>query len=148
MTKEQFGTDTLLYNKSFYNSRGQLSEIRVGTTYTGPTDSSWNRGAIINHYSNLCWGACGGSNSTTSMTDNNGNLKKQEVYIPLNDQLPTTSYTTWWQGYDYDSLNRLQRVHEYTGDPAKDWQQEFINDRWGNRTIHQTNTWGWGINKR
>ena len=31
MAKEQFGTDTPLYNKSFYNSRGQLAEIRVGT---------------------------------------------------------------------------------------------------------------------
>jgi hypothetical protein len=38
MAKEQLGTDTPLYNKSFYNSRGQLSEIRVGTTYSGPTD--------------------------------------------------------------------------------------------------------------
>ncbi len=145
MTKEEFGTTTPLFNKSFYNSRGQLSEIRVGT---GPTDSSWNRGAIINHYSNSCWGFCGGTNSTTAMTDNNGNLKKQEVYVPLIDQPQPTSYTTWWQGFDYDNLNRLQRAHEYTGDPAKDWQQEFVYDRWGNRTIHQTNTWGLGINKK
>jgi len=46
-----------------------------------------NRGAIINHYSNNCWDMCGGSNSTTAMTDNNGNLKKQEVYIPNDDQI-------------------------------------------------------------
>ncbi|HEY8185434.1 MAG TPA: RHS repeat-associated core domain-containing protein [Pyrinomonadaceae bacterium] len=148
ITKEQFGTDTPLYNKSFYNSRGQLSEIRVGTTYTGPSDTSWNRGAIINHYSNNCWGMCGGSNSTTSMTDNNGNLKKQEVYIPNNEQLPTTGYKTWWQVYDYDNLNRLQRVHEYTGNTQLDWQQEYVYDRYGNRTIHQTNTYGAGINKK
>lgn len=49
MTKEQFGTTTPIYNKLFYNSRGQLSEIRNSTSYTGPTDTSWNRGAIINH---------------------------------------------------------------------------------------------------
>ncbi len=142
VTKEQFGTDTPLYNKSFYNSRGQLSEIRVGT-YHATDGTWWNRGAIINHYSNGCWGACGGSNSTTSMTDNNGNLKKQEVYVPANDQI--SSYTTWWQGYDYDALNRLQRVHEYNG---SDWQQEYVYDRYGNRTIHQTNSWGTGINKK
>lgn len=58
MTKEQFGTDTALYNKSFYNSRGQLAEIRVGTYHA--TDGTWrNRGAIINH-SNNCWGMCSG----------------------------------------------------------------------------------------
>ena len=39
MTKEKFGTDTALYNKLFYNSRGQLAEIREGTTYTGPNDT-------------------------------------------------------------------------------------------------------------
>ncbi len=148
MTKEKFGTDTALYNKLFYNARGQLAEIRAGTTYTGPDDSSWNRGAIINHYSNNCWGACGGSNSSTAMTDNNGNLKKQEVYIPNNDQLPVTSYTQWWQGYEYDALNRLQRVHEYTGNTQTEWQQEYVYDRFGNRTIHQTNTSGPGINKK
>jgi hypothetical protein len=64
-----------------------LSEIRDSTSYTGPTDTTWNRGAIINHYSNSCWGMCGGINGTTSMTDNNGNLKKQEVYIPNDDQI-------------------------------------------------------------
>src|SRR6185295_14564714 len=76
MTKEKFGTDTALYNKTIYNSRGQAAEIRVGTYH--PTDSTWwNRGAIINHYSDSCWGSCGGSNSGTQMIDNNGNLKKQ-----------------------------------------------------------------------
>jgi len=147
MTKEQFGTDTAVYNKLFYDVRGQLAEIRESSSYTGPTDTTWNRGAIINHYSNNCWGMCGGSNSTTSMTDNNGNLKKQEVYVPLNDQLQNPPYTTWWQRYDYDSLNRLQRVAEITGNAQTDSQQEYVYDRYGNRTIHQTNTWGTGIPK-
>jgi YD repeat-containing protein len=145
MTKEQFGTDTAIYNKLFYNVRGQLSEIREGTSYSGPNDTGWERGAIINHYSDTCWGMCGGSNSTTTMPDNNGNLKKQEVYIPANDQI--SSYATWWQRYDYDSLNRLQRVAEITGNAQSDWQQEYVYDRWGNRTIQQTNTWGAGIPK-
>jgi YD repeat-containing protein len=75
MAKEQFGTTTPVYNKLFYNSRGQLSEIRESTSYTGSTDTSWNRGAIINNYSDQCVGICSGSN----MTDNNGTLKKQDV---------------------------------------------------------------------
>jgi len=135
MTKEQFGTDPALYNKLFYNSRGQLSEIREGTSYTGPTDTGWERGAIINFYG-ACWGMCGGSNSTTPMTDNNGNLKRQETYIP-------NGGPTFAQTFDYDSLNRLQRVTE-----GSSWQQEYIYDPYGNRTIHQTSTWGSGINKK
>ena len=135
MTKEKFGTDTPLYNKSFYNSRGQLSEIRVGTTYSGPSDTGWERGAIINHYSAQCWGMCSGS----AMTDNNGNLKQQDHFIPDSSGGVQAVFT---QAYTYDNLNRLQRVQEGS------WQQEFVYDRWGNRTIHQTNTWGIGINKK
>jgi RHS repeat-associated protein len=142
--KEKFGTGTPLFNKSFYNSRGQLAEIRVGTTYTGPNDTGWQRGAIINHYSYQCWGMCGGSNSTTSMTDNNANLKKQDVYIPDND--PMTSYTTRWQQYEYDSLNRLQWVREISGE-SEIWRQSYLYDRYGNRTIDQASTWGAGIPK-
>ena len=130
MSKEKFGTDTAIYNKLFYNSRGQLAEIREGTSYTGPGDTGLERGAIINFYG-TCWGACGGHNSTTSMADNNGNLKRQEIYIP-NESSPTFAQT-----FDYDSLNRLQRVTE-----GSSWQQEYVYDRYGNRTIHQTNTWG------
>ena len=66
MTTEKFGTDTALYNKLFYNSRGQLAELRVGT-YNATDGGWWNRGAIINHYSESCWGSCGGTNSTISM---------------------------------------------------------------------------------
>jgi RHS repeat-associated protein len=131
MAKEQFGTTTPIYNKLFYNSRGQLSEIRESTSYTWAGDTSWNRGAIINHYSFQCWGACNG-------TDNNGNLKKQEVYVPDNDQV--TSYKTWYQQYTYDSLNRLTQVNEYTGNPSLDWQQKYTIDRYGNRTIDVNNT--------
>ena len=37
-------------------------------------------------------------------------MKRQEVFIPLNEQ--ASSYTNWLQQYDYDNLNRLQRVKE------------------------------------
>ena len=34
------------------------------------------------------------------MTDNNGNLKKQEVFIPNDEQISlTTDYTLRWQQY-------------------------------------------------
>src|ERR1043165_3624105 len=145
MVKEQFGTTTSVYNKLFYNSRGQLSEIRVSTSYTGPADTTWNRGAIINHYSEQCWGMCGGNNSTSPMTDNNGNLKKQEVYIPDDDQIST--YTERWQQYDYDSLNRLNWVREIK-DNVELWKQQFTYDRWGNRTINTGGTYGIGINNK
>ena len=85
MVKEQFGTNTSIYNKLFYNSRGQLAEIRASTRYNDLTDRDAERGGIVNHYSNLCPGTCSGS----SMTDNNG-----------------------VQRYDYDSLNQLASAIE------------------------------------
>jgi RHS repeat-associated protein len=113
----------------------------VSTGYTGPTDTTWNRGAIINHYSNQCWGMCSGS----SMTDNNGNLQKQEVYIPNDDQV--SGYTLRWQQYDYDSLNRLNWAREVK-DNVEQWKQQFTYDRWGNRTINTATTYGVGINNK
>lgn len=141
LVKEQFGTTTAVYNKLFYNSRGQLSEIRESTSYTGPADTTWNRGAIINHYSDQCWGMCSG----LSMTDNNGNLQKQEVYIPNDDQVST--YTQRWQQYGYDTLNRLNWVREIK-DNVEQWKQQFTYDRWGNRTIDTGVTYGVGINNK
>jgi RHS repeat-associated protein len=148
MTKEKFGTTTPVYNKLFYNNRGQLSEIRDSTSWTGATDTTWNRGAIINHYSDQCGGMCGGSNSATAMTDNNGNLRKQEVYIPNDDQV--SGYTMRWQQYDYDGLNRLKWAREIK-DSVEQWRQWFSYDRWGNRTIDFTQDAGdphlrtWGV---
>jgi len=39
MTKEQFGSNTPIYNKLCYNVRGQLAEIRESTSYTSSTDT-------------------------------------------------------------------------------------------------------------
>jgi hypothetical protein len=143
MVNEKFGTTTPVYNKLFYNSRGQLAEIRESTSYTGPSDTDWNRGAIINHYSDNCWGMCGGSNSTTGMTDNNGNLRKQEIYIPDNDQI--SSYNMRWQEYHYDALNRLDWAREVYN--SEQWKQGFQYDRYGNRTINTGVTYG-GVNNK
>jgi len=140
MTQEQFGTSTALYTKLLFNSRGQLSEMRVGTASGTSGDSTWNRGKIINDYSDACSGVCDGAN-------NNGNLLKQSVYVPNNES--NTSATSWYQQYTYDSLNRLEKVHEYTGNTSLNWQQQYVYDRFGNRTIDQnsSNTFGDGIPK-
>jgi hypothetical protein len=67
LSQERLGTSTPIYNKLFYNIRGQLGEIREGLT---PDDTSWQRGAIINHYSN----GYGCSGASCNAPDNNGNL--------------------------------------------------------------------------
>jgi RHS repeat-associated protein len=129
MEQERFGTLTPVYDKGLFNSRGQLAEIRVSTysiTSTGH-ETDWNRGAIINHYSMSGWGASGGG------TDNNGNLLRQEVYVPDNDQI--SSYTNVVQEYGYDSLNRLNAVFDKPFNGAADFYQLYKYDRWGNRTI-------------
>jgi RHS repeat-associated protein len=136
VVKEQFGTTTPVYNKRFYNSRGQLAEIRASTSYTGPTDTTWDRGAVINSYSNSCTGVCSG----LSMSDNNGNLLKQQIYVP--------GHQMRWQQFDYDSLNRLNSAREVLDGGAEQWKQQFIYDRWGNRTINTGVTYGTGINNK
>jgi YD repeat-containing protein len=135
LVKEQFGTTTPVYNKLFYNSRGQLAEIRASSSYTGPTDTTWDRGAIINNYSSSCTGVCSGS----SMPDNNGNLKQQDIQIP--------SVSTRSQYYEYDSLNRLKSAREVIS-AVEQWKQQFTYDRWGNRLIDNAVTYGTGINNK
>ncbi len=136
LEQERFGTDTPVYNKSLFNSRGQLAEIRVSTysLITAGHETDWNRGAIINHYSNApgSWGATGGG------PDNNGNLQKQEIYIPDNDQI--TSYTNVVQYYGYDSLNRLASVEDKPFNATTNFRQSYTSDRWGNRTINTAST--------
>ncbi len=119
------------------SERAQHCFILYLVTLSSLIASSRAQAPIINHYSNNCWGMCGGSNSTTAMTDNNGNLKKQETYIPNDEQV--SSYATWWQRYDYDNLNRLTQVTELSGSTPL-WQQAYTMDRYGNRTIDYNNT--------
>jgi RHS repeat-associated protein len=137
LSQEQLGTDTAIYNKVAYNSRGQFSEVKVSTV---ANDSSWNRGKFVNWYSLQCGGAA------CNATDNNGNLRKQETFIPNNEQ--NSSATSWYQQYEYDSLNRLTEVHERaSSNNALLWHQSYSYDRYGNRSIQQSGTTpGVGIN--
>ena len=133
--QERFGTDTPVFNKALYNGRGQMAEIRVSTfpITDAAQGTNWNRGAIINHYSNSGWGATGGG------PDNNGDLKKQDIYIPDNDQVSGYSMSTLFFNYDY--LGRLQQAREAYG-ASNLWVQYFDYDRWGNRKINQSLTTG------
>ena len=130
MSNEQYGTQTPVYHKSFYNVRGQLTEVRVATT---PNDTFWNRGAIINHHSDQSWVGSG--------PDNNGNLRKQDVYIPNDDQINGYSLATSF--YYYDGVNRLDRMREVRNG-ADTFVQDYDYDRFGNRKVNPTNTWGVG----
>jgi RHS repeat-associated protein len=140
MKREQFGTDTPLYNKRSYNVRGQLAEVRVGT-YHATDQGWWNRGAILNVYSTAPadgWTATG--------PDNNGNLRKQMIFIPHGEN-PTggDGWTELAQYYEYDALNRLDYVRETQGGQNR-WMQDYDYDRWGNRTINRANTQVYGQN--
>lgn len=61
----------------------------------------------------------------------------------VSSSVSTTSYHLLTEQFQYDSLNRLKRVF----DDGNTWRQEYIYDRYGNRTIDQTNTLGTGIPK-
>ena len=128
VTQEQFGTTVPIYNKLFYNSRGQLSEIREGLT---PNNTTWERGAIINHYSDNCWGMCAeGSPGNGVMPDNNGNLKQQDHWIQDSSGQVSAIFV---QRFEYDTRNRLRRAYDGTN-----WQQQYSYDRWGNRCDRST----------
>src|SRR4029078_13142640 len=68
LSREQFGTNTPLYHKSFYNIRGQLFDKRLSSV----NDTwDWNRGRLILYYSsNHTWGQSG--------ADNNGHVRFAE----------------------------------------------------------------------
>ena len=122
--QEKFGTDTPLYHKQGFNERGQLWDMRLSTVPFATDPANGDRGAIVNYYSNnFVQGGTG--------ADNNGNLLRQEIYIP--------GSSFFQQDFAYDSLNRLQLISEkLNGNDT--FKQAYTFDRWGNRTIDQANT--------
>ena len=145
-TWEQFGTNTPLYHKSFYNIRGQLFDTRVSSV-DDPWD--WNRGRLILYYSsNHLWGQSG--------TDNNGNVRFAETWIPPKNATLDQADTLSEQSYEYDALNRLESVAEQRISASSGWvwqsqfKQTYDYDRYGNRTIKTgpAETWGTGINNK
>jgi len=143
LSRERFGTQTSLYHKLFYNIRGQLFDTRLSSV----NDMwDWNRGRLILYYSsNHLWGQSG--------TDNNGNVRFAETWIPPENATLDQAQMLIEQAYNYDGLNRLTSVTEQKIEmPAWVWQQQFRQaysyDRYGNRTIDAAQTWGTGINAK
>ncbi len=138
LSRERFGTTTLLYHKERRNVRGQLYDMRLSTVNDA---DNWNRGAVINFYSlsNYGFGLSG--------TDNNGNLYVQQHWVPNDDAITTSSFMQ--QNYDYDQLNRLKWMAEYPDGNAagSTGSQAFNYDQFGNRTIDPA-SWGAGINEQ
>ncbi|MDX6501147.1 MAG: hypothetical protein QOG23_4407 [Blastocatellia bacterium] len=106
----------------------------------------WNRGRLILYYSsNHAWGGSG--------TDNNGNLIYAENWVPPPNATLDQAQTLTQDSYSYDALNRLSAINESSLDIAGggSWISQFAQvygyDRYGNRTIDQTNTWGTNIPK-
>jgi RHS repeat-associated protein len=64
-------------------------------------------------------------------TDNNGNVKSQQISFQGLAQ-------PFVQTYTYDSLNRLKSATE-TQNGTQNWKQTFIFDRFGNRRFDETN---------
>jgi RHS repeat-associated protein len=141
LSREQFGTTTTTYHKRFYNIRGQLFDARLSSV----NDVwDWNRGRLILYYSsNHLWGQSG--------TDNNGNVMFAENWIPPENAVLDQADTLTEDRYTYDALNRMSSVAEQRMTAAGGWvwsqqfQQSYVYDRWGNRTINPT-SWGTGIN--
>ena len=145
-TWEQYGTNTPLYHKSFYNIRGQLFDTRVSSV--GDT-WDWNRGRLILYYSsNHLWSQSG--------TDNNGNVLFAQTWIPPENAILDQAATVSEDSYEYDELNRLKSVSEYRMSASEGWvwqpqfKQTYQYDRYGNRTIKTgpAETWGTGINNK
>ena len=145
LTWEQFGTNSPLYHKLFYNSRGQFYDTRLSSV----NDTwDWNRGRLILYYSsNHVWGQSG--------TDNNGNVRFAETWIPPENATLDQADTLIEDSYSYDSLNRLTNVVEQRMSVASGWgnwqqqfRQQYTYDRFGNRTIDAAQTWGTGINNK
>ena len=144
IAREQYGTTTPLYHKTFYNSRGQMFDTRVSSV----NDTwDWNRGRLIWYYStNHVWGGSG--------TDNNGNLIYAENWVPPPNQNGDQAQYLIQDSYTYDALNRLSAVNESSLDIAGggSWTAQFAQaysyDRYGNRTINAGETWGTGINNK
>ncbi len=67
-------------------------------------------------------------------TDNNGNVKSQQITVPT---VGTNQGFVATQNYAYDSLNRLKSAVE-TIPNQTGWKQTFIFDRYGNRTFDTT----------
>jgi RHS repeat-associated protein len=154
MKRERFGTANNsnggLFHRRHYNKRGQLYDIRLGTSNSTTLDNEnpndwqyatggWDRGALRLFYTS----DLSDYGTTPSAANNNGNLYRADHFMPANDAISDWAMNV--QVYTYDDVNRLKSVTESAqlsaGALPAHLQQTFKYDRWGNRTIDQANTW-------
>jgi RHS repeat-associated protein len=127
---------TYLSNPS-YNSQGLLERVRLG-------NGRWESYQYNNRLqvTQIGLGASVGDTSFLKIdydygmaTNNNSSLKQQTITVPGLPQLK--------QQYEYDELNRLKLTKETNNNWAStQWQQSFNYDRYGNRTINTSQTFG------
>lgn len=143
---EQFGTNIPLYLRQHYNKRGQLFDVRLGTSNDSNlndenpavwqyANGSWNRGAIRMFYSSNYNDY---DSANPNQPDNNGNLYRMDHFAPktLDGSGNITSWVMSVDNYQYDQLNRLTKVQETSQNiVGANFTQAFSYDRWGNRTI-------------
>jgi RHS repeat-associated protein len=130
LIKERFGTNTTLYHNQHYNNRLQLVDTRLGDTNN---EWSWSHGAINFFYGTT---AANTWNLFANDTDNNGNLRRQDVFLPLASGGAVVPQD---DVYTYDALNRVSSFTDGQidsgGQPTNVASQNFSYDRWGNRKI-------------
>jgi YD repeat-containing protein len=119
--RETFGTQTPLYHKKGYNNRLQLGDVRLSTVNDV---LSRDRGALLFYYGP---DAVANTNPFANDPTNNGNLVRQEHYVPTaggGEVIPQVD------NYTYDALNRISSVVE-----PNVFTQTYGYDQYGNRRI-------------
>jgi RHS repeat-associated protein len=126
------------YANSFnYTAAGAVSSLRLG-------NGRWENTTFNSRLQPIQIGL--GSSATSQNllklnfdyggTDNNGNVKSQQIVIPT---IGANTGFTATQTYTYDSLNRIKDAKEMIG-TNQQWKQTFTFDRYGNRRFDEANT--------
>jgi RHS repeat-associated protein len=126
------------YANSFnYTAAGAVSSMRLG-------NGKWENTQFNSRLQPIQIGL--GSSATSQNllklnfdyggTDNNGNVKSQQITVPT---VGANQGFTATQTYTYDSLNRLKDAKEMIG-TTQTWKQTFLYDRYGNRRFDTTNS--------
>jgi RHS repeat-associated protein len=140
MLRERFneltGSSVQLYHNMHYNRRGQLFDVRLGTSSTD--EWTWNRGAIRVYFNS----DHSDYSATPTYANNNGNLYRQEHFVPDNDAVSSWSLAVDY--FNYDAINRVTLIAEqtYWSSGAANYNtfsQNFSYDRFGNRLISSMN---------
>lgn len=150
MTKERLGTGIPLYHHSKYNSRHQMVETSVGTSSSAVQTGAWDRGRLLFFYNTAAMTA---GDPSVEGSGNNGNVLRQEHWVPTS--VSNQYAVPMRDDYEYDPINRITKVKgrqrtaaTFPGQGTLQdiYQQAYSYDKFGNRKLDMTQTWGTGIN--